>query len=69
MSTPQRRRSRIGACSQSIPSVFVPLVRQLFTPDPGVYVNRSTLNTPAELTGKMRRHMNAAQFFSYVAVK
>jgi hypothetical protein len=28
-----------------------------------VYVNRSKLNTPAKLMGKMRAQMNAAQIF------
>ena len=52
---PRQSRIKICASSQSIPPILVPLVRQFCTPDAGVYVNRSKLNTPAKLMGKMRR--------------
>jgi GNAT superfamily N-acetyltransferase len=44
---------RDAAGSQSIPSVFVPLVRPLCIPDARVYVNRDKLNTPAGLAAKI----------------
>jgi hypothetical protein len=50
---PQVSRMKIRASSQSIPSVPVPLVRQLCTPDARVYVNGSKLNTPASPTASL----------------
>jgi hypothetical protein len=38
-----------------IPFTLVPLERPFCTPDDGVYVKRSKLNTPAKLMGKMPR--------------
>jgi hypothetical protein len=52
---PQLPRIKACACSQSIPFTLVPLERPFCTPDDGVYVKRSKLNTPAKLMGKMPR--------------
>lgn len=55
MATPHRRRLKASRELPIDPLHLVPLERQLRTPDARVYVNRSKLNTPDVLAGKMTR--------------
>jgi hypothetical protein len=52
---PRQSRIKVSANSQSIPPFSCRSCGNFCTPDARVYVNRSKLNTPAKLMGKMRR--------------